>query len=387
MRAVFDRLVRVFSSLGLSCALLMILGLLTWLGTLEQVNTGLHEVQKKYFESFFLVHRTEWFVIPLPGANLVLCLLCLNLIVGGLVRIRKGWATAGIMVAHVGIVFMLTAGFVKNYFSDDGHLTLFPQGQSNYFQSYYRHEIAITKDLGGGHLREYLVPQEDFDDAVGARTVTLTSPELPFELEVSRYMTNCRPTLKGPMFEVAVPVIDGVFLQEHPQMKQAEANLAGTYVSVVDKQDRSRQPGILWAVDSSPLTVTVAGEDWAIDLRKERYPMPFTLVLDKFTKEDHPRSNMPKAFSSDVTVIQGDTARPVRISMNEPLREQGLVVYQASWGPQNARPGDPLFSTLSVVRNPADQFPLYACIVIATGLVFHFSRKLIRYIRIEARTS
>ncbi len=73
--------------------------------------------------------------------------------------------------------------------------------------------------------------------------------------------------------------------------------------------------------------------------------------------------------------------------MNEPLREQGLVVYQASWGPQNARPGDPLFSTLSVVRNPADQFPLYACIVIATGLVFHFSRKLVRYIRIEARTS
>jgi hypothetical protein len=43
-----------------------------------------------------------------------------------------------------------------------------------------------------------------------------------------------------------------------------------------------------------------------------------------------------------------------------------------------------LFSTFAVVRNPADQFPLYACIVIATGLVLHFTRKLLRHIRLEA---
>jgi hypothetical protein len=40
-----------------------------------------------------------------------------------------------------------------------------------------------------------------------------------------------------------------------------------------------------------------------------------------------------------------------------------------------------------VVQNPADQYPLYACIVIALGLALHYSRKLLRHIRAEARAT
>ena len=49
--------IKILSSLALSCTLLVLLGLLTWLGTLEQVEYGLFEVQKKYFESLFLCAR------------------------------------------------------------------------------------------------------------------------------------------------------------------------------------------------------------------------------------------------------------------------------------------------------------------------------------------
>ena len=75
----------------------------------------------------------------------------------------------------------------------------------------------------------------------------------------------------------------------------------------------------------------------------------------------------------------------MKIEMNRPLRDQGLVLYQASWGPANARPGTPLFSTLSVVRNPADQWPTWACLVIFLGLVIHFGRRLWIYVRRETR--
>jgi len=75
----------------------------------------------------------------------------------------------------------------------------------------------------------------------------------------------------------------------------------------------------------------------------------------------------------------------IRISMNEPLREQGFTFFQASWGPADAKPGDPLYSSFAVVRNPADQWPLYACIVVTVGLVLHFGQKLARYIRAESR--
>jgi len=383
LRQAWNGIVRVLGSMGLSCVLLILLALLTWLGTLEQVHTGLYEVQKKYFESFFLIHQAGPVPIPLPGANLVLSVLFVNLIVGGIVRIRKRWSMAGILIAHFGIAFLLLSGFVKLYYSNDGHVTLYENQSADYFQSYYRWELTITRDQGDGNYREYVVPQEDFLAARGPRPVVLTSAELPFDVEVSHVMANCRILPKGPMFDVAVPVIDGLFLRSEPSAKEAEANVAGAYVTVVG--DGVRQEGILWGLQQAPWTVTMDGVDWAIDLRRERYPMPFTIVLDEFTKKDHPRIDMPRSFSSDVTVIGDNVSRKVEISMNEPLRDKGLVLYQSSWGPSNARPGDPLFSTFSVVRNPADQYPLYSCIVIGFGLVLHFARKLLAYIRSETQ--
>ena len=56
MKNLPKRAFEFLGSIALSCILLILLGLLTWLGTLEQVEFGLYEVQKKYFESFVLVH-------------------------------------------------------------------------------------------------------------------------------------------------------------------------------------------------------------------------------------------------------------------------------------------------------------------------------------------
>jgi cytochrome c biogenesis protein ResB len=384
MRNVLKRILRFFSSLGLAVVLLLFLGLLTWLGTLEQVEHGLYDVQKKYFESFFLVHDSGLFPIPLPGANLVLCLLGANLILGGMVRLRKGWDTAGVLVTHVGIALLLVSGLIKMYHSEEGHVSLFEGQSSDFFQSYHRWEIVAYEDLGDGTVRTHVAPQEAWAEAAGGKA-TLSSEDLPFDVELTHLMRNCAPLPKGPMFEVDVPVVDGVFLREAPVAKENEQNFVGLYATVV--ADGARQDGILWGRELAPWTFEVGGRRFALDLRHERYPMPFNLRLDQFTKLEHARTTLPRHFSSDVTVTESGIPRSVHIKMNEPLRDEGLVVYQASWGPPDARPGEPLYSTLAVVRNPADQYPLYACIVIATGLILHFGRKLFRYIRIEAKTS
>ena len=47
--------------------------------------------------------------------------------------------------------------------------------------------------------------------------------------------------------------------------------------------------------------------------------------------------------------------------------------------------GDRLFSTFAVVRNPADHFPLYACIVITAGMFIHFVMRLVRHLRAAAK--
>ncbi len=365
-------LLRVFSSLGLSCALLVLLGLLTWLGTLEQVHSGLYEVQRKYFESFVLLHDVGPFSIPLPGANLVLSLLAVNLVVGGLVRIRKGSSTAGILVVHVGILLLLGAAFVKHHASQDGRVTLFEGQSSSWFESDMRWEIAIRESLGDGTAREHVVAQESFEHAAEGEPVRIQAPDLPFTLEVLESLPNSRPQKGG----------DGVQLRAVPREPEAERNIAGARVALVDARGQ-RTDGLLWGAQDGPFSTTTVGRRFELELRRERYPLPFTLKLADFRKEDHPRSSMPKSFESDVAVARSGDERALTISMNEPLRADGLVVYQASWGPQGAGPGTALYSTFAVVRNPADSLPLIACFVIAVGLFTHFGRKLARHVRIE----
>lgn len=384
LRAAAQGTLRLLSSLGLSCVLILLLGLLTWLGTLEQVEHGLYDVQKKYFESYVLVHRAGPVPIPLPGANLVLSLLCLNLLVGGVLRLRIRRATAGILVTHLGILLLLASSFVKLHHSEDGHVTLYEGQSSSSFQSYHVNELAVLRPLVDGRLEERVVSEAVLRRARPQDPVRIEDPALPFTLEVAQWLVNARPLPSDGPGSPSNPVVDGFLLHDQPRDPQSERNGPGLRVALIERSGR-RHEGLLWAFDAAPWTVEVEGQTYALDLRRERYPMPFEVRLTKFTKADHPRTSMPSWFSSDVAVAQDGVSRPVVISMNEPLREAGLVLYQASWGPSTARPGDPLFSTLAVVRNPADQWPLSACVVIALGLCAHFGRKLLRHVRSEVR--
>ena len=116
-------------------------------------------------------------------------------------------------------------------------------------------------------------------------------------------------------------------------------------------------------------------------LRRKAHSMPFSLRLEKFTKEDHPGMTMARSFSSDVTKILPDgTEEAVHIRMNEPLRDGGLVVYQASYGPPEGQPGEP-YSVLAVSRNPSDRMPWIAVSVIAIGLALAMFDRLFEFVK------
>jgi len=370
----------VLTSLGLSCVLLILLALLTYLGTIDQVDHGLFDAQKKYFESLIVWNAIG--PIPLPGAYLVMLTLFVNIVLGGLVRIRKGWATSGVIVVHCGILLMLFAGLVKFYYSKEGHVTLYEGQSKSEFESYYDWELVVLEPTAKGTTLEHPLTPKAVESAHGEQGRVFKDPTLPFELQLSHYMRNCQPMPKGPMFEVNVPVVDGSFLSEMALDKEAEQNVPGLYVTLRGSDGKSTQ-GMVWGESRTPWMTEFGGKPYALMLRRQKFPMPFEVRLDKFTKEDHPRMAMAKEFSSDVTVTQPGSTRSLKISMNQPLRDKGLVLYQASWGPSNAKPGDPLFSTLAVVSNPSDQWPLYSCLVIALGMLLHFTRKLVRHVRLE----
>ena len=52
-------------------------------------------------------------------------LFTVNLLIGGLVRIRKTRRTAGVIVAHIGIALMMVGGLVEHATSEQWRVALF----------------------------------------------------------------------------------------------------------------------------------------------------------------------------------------------------------------------------------------------------------------------
>lgn len=379
--SVLKKVFNFFASYGFAVVVLILLTILTLFGTLEQTSSSLYDVQNKYFNSFFLIHHLFGRIpIPLPGVYLLTALLFVNLTCGALIRVPKEWKRPGMLIAHSGIIYMVLAGFVTYHFSTSGQMTLYPTEKSNRYSSYYEWEIEIAEIQDGVVGKRYVIPGERFTDMKPADTRVFHNDNLPFELMLEGYSSNCIP-----VNATGGNAVDGVKLNALPRAIAAERNVAGAYAMVTDKTAKEFQNGILWGFARAPWVVTVEGKDYAIDLHHRAWELPFTITLDEFIRALHPGTGMASNFESVVTKTEGKVDRKVNIRMNEPLRYEGYTVFQSGWGPDNAGPNDRLYSTFSVVNNPADQWPLYSCIVIAIGLTIHFLQKLFAYLRAEHR--
>jgi hypothetical protein len=397
------RAVELFASMKLTVVLLLCFGVLTFAGTLAQKDLGLFVAQRDFFESFYVVWDTgialgsdRVLKVPLPGGYLLMLVLFANIVVGGLVRLRWRWRNAGILVTHLGIALLLLAGWVKLHFSIAGHVALFEGRQTASMVSFHDFELALVR-RDGDRIVERTVPAADLAGARNRGTVTIADAALPFTIEVSHWLDNCRPQPKGPMFDVDVPVVDDgqgglLYLHELPLQEERERNVSGCYVTVRPRGGEA-QRSLLWGFDrrpwddvQRPFTFEVQGQQWGLDLRRVTWDLPFTVRLDRFQKTDHPGTVSPRDYSSWISVLEpGGGERPVHIYMNHPLRRDGLVFYQTNWGPQVPRGmppgGPPWYSVFEVARNPSDAWPKYASYVILAGLLLHFVGKLLRYLR------
>lgn len=385
-----EPILRFLGSIGLTIVILALLLVLTFAGTLAQRHQSLYDVQTEYFESAFVLVPLDLGLfeipLPIPGAYLLLSVLAANLLVGGLLRIRKSEATVGVIVVHVGMLGLLAGGFVEYHWSDEGHMSVFEGQSSREFQSYYDWELAVVEQLDGGEIREHVVPHEYFEDLDEGESRRVVSKLLPFDLVLSDFSRNARP------YRVAGEAGEGVRLEaKDPDAESAERNLPGLTLQVMPKQGATRHEVLLWGGQRFPATARVAGQTWQFDLRHSRWELPFEIRLDDFVMEKHPGTSMASRYSSYVTKDEDGAKSKIHITMNEPLRHEGYTLYQSGWGPPNAPPGTPLYSVFSVVRNPADDaffglgMPLVACIVIGLGMVIVFGRKLFFYMRAEAR--
>ncbi|HEX5137007.1 MAG TPA: cytochrome c biogenesis protein ResB [Planctomycetota bacterium] len=360
-------------SYTLAWMIFLVLFALTFFGTLEQAHASLQDVRTKYFDS--PIFLTEW-GIPLPGASFLLGLLFLNLVVGGMIRMRRTWSRVGIFVIHIGIAFLLLSGLVEGLTSKKGSMAVYEGETSTEFKSYYDWDVSILEQLPEGRERVYTIPYERLPR--GAKSAVFRADGLPFELELSGFLRNCRPQ---PV-QQGSDAVEGLVFRELPPAEEAENNVPGITAKVISKD--VRREALLWGFQQAPYATTIDGRRFAVDLHRRAWPLPYSVTLRKFTHEEHPGTNMPRFFSSDITRVQNNVATDVHISMNDPMRHGGYIFFQSAWGPPNAVPGQPLYSVFSVVENPADHGPLVALIIVAIGLLTHFIPKLVAHVEAEA---
>ncbi|MGA0845075.1 MAG: cytochrome c biogenesis protein ResB [Luteolibacter sp.] len=395
-RGAISQIYDFLSGFGLATVMLLLMGLLTWFATLEQVEVGLYLTLKKYFhwQSWWLLPEIKGRIVPLPlpGGYWVGVLLFINLTLGGVVRIRKGWKHAGNLIAHAGIIFMLLAGGVAHHFSERGNMAL-PEGQtSDVAEDYFEYVVEVAEVIDEKPNDIRVIRGRYLTDLDAGKQRIFRLPNLPFDLEIAGYLRNALPvaiTERAPKNNELVA--DGYFLMSRPNERNQrgepalEANTAACYARIVERDGSKSQPFILAGASFHPFTIERDGRTFTIDMRKRLWPMPFKVKLDEFTAGFHPGTQRPAKFVSKITRVEGDSEAKVTIQMNEPMRYEGLTFFQASYGSQPSSSGQ-MFSVFEVVRNPADKWPEYSLYVVTFGMLITFLTKFGSHLAARSRS-
>ncbi|MES2594372.1 MAG: cytochrome c biogenesis protein ResB [Verrucomicrobiota bacterium] len=374
-RKIFD----LFSSFGLAITVLSFLLIDTYLGTLSQKDIGLLDSQAKYFESWGLIH--DWKIgdmivpIPLPGGALLMIVLFINMACGAVIRLRKGWRTIGVLIAHVSIMFMLAAGFVSFLYKTEGAMPLFEGQTSDQYQSYHDRIVEIRRFEPAGKSAgpAMVIPMNHFTDLEPGKARTFFSKDLPFEVQITGYRRNANVVQSEADDKTG---IDGYRIQLVTNAKEDEANTAALEVTAKLK-DGTEQKGIIWEREFEPFTVKTADASYTIALSRMKWKLPFAIRLNDFQRELHPGTMKAKKYTSHVTKVTQGKEEPKVITMNVPVRDQSFVVYQASFSQGTS--GEQ--SVFTVASNPSDKWPLWSCVAVAIGLLIHFLMHLVRFLR------
>lgn len=396
-------LYQVFSSFFLAMWVLVFMTLVTLFGTLYQVDHGLFAAKQKYFHSWFLVHRLgdgivmpdslKWLgslPVPLPGGFLLMLLLTINLSIGALGKVKKRLKGAGMLVAHFGMIFLLVSGFVTHFFGTDGYMALYEGQSGSRVESYRSWQLEILPlDEDGAAEKALVIPPSRLEGLRPEDRRVFRSEDLPFEVEVTGYAPNGVPVpVSAPVASQATgPEVDGFRILAQRASKEAEQNLPALVAYFRPKSGGEPVATILSARSANfdprefPMAFgfEVDGRPFAARLVKETWEVPFEVRLDQFIFERHPGVSMARNYESRIVRVEDGAEQRVEIKMNEPMRHAGFTFFQESFGPADAKPGEPMYSQFAVANNPADQWPLWSLVITGFGLMAHFLIKLFEH--------
>jgi hypothetical protein len=393
-RNVFTRGLAVLGSFNIAVVVFALMIVVTFFGTWYQKKHGLYDCLRWYFESWYTPKEAWiWGWLPLPGMATLLAIVFVNVLAGGIIRIRKSKRTIGVVIAHCSVLGFIISGAVSLWTKTEGVMRVFEGQSSSMVQALYDSVVEVRELTGAkgekpSSTRVQYFHEKLYRDCSGGRTRTFFSEGWPFELRVSGYVRNADIVPAGdPAITAESPRHGDYALRALPVSPQNELNAAGLHLSVVDSAGKPVTEGLLALTKPSPLVFETGGRRFSAELVRERWQTPFTVHLDDFRAIYYtgtgsaPGRRKPKEYESDIRVThENGRESKHRISMNKPLRDAGYVAYQTSFDSESP-PGRERWSAFTVVKNRSDQWPLYSLIVCTAGLLLHFGLKLAGFFR------
>lgn len=386
---------KFFSSIRLTLVLLVFSMMVVFFGTLDQVHWGIHEVQRRYFESLIAVwvYPQEWLggkylhglAIPMPGGYLLGALLLVNLAAAHFRYFRPSWKKSGIVITHAGVVLLLISGFVISALQEESQMPIDVGSRTNYSIDFLDNELVLI-DLSEPDTDTVVsIPQQLLSE-----NAQLDTAPFPFRVTVHQYHPNAligmassaanspQPTSIEASRGVAGRM--GIVVQPEPVSYAQDA--INTATALVEIHAEGESLGT-WLVSNvfedhfPPQLFTWQGREYEVALRFRRHYHPFWFELQEFRHDRYPGTEIPRNFSSLIRIINAsqDEDRTALIYMNHPLRYAGLTFYQASFMNQDQT------SVLQVVRNPGWLMPYLAVFLVGLGMTIQFTIHLVAFLR------
>ncbi len=390
---------RILSSLQLTVTLLLLSIILVFVATLAQATFGLFYVQEKFFKSFIVWYEfgEGGLSIPvMPGGYTIGWLLILNLITAHISRFRLTWKKFGIHLIHAGLIMLLLGEFFTGILTRESQMEL-DEGETQAYTEHVRDvELAIIDVTDPEKQRVVAIPQQILKD-----TPTLSpqdNPALPFTLKVDDWFSNTRSPgqlgsgkrkLRGYEGEISRGFVHerGIELIEvNEANKIEEGNIPTVFFEIEAKTEAGEKKDFgHWAICTAfrPERLVIDDRVYEMKLRPRRFNLPFSVRLNDFRHERYPGTEVPKDFTSMVTINdpEHNENRDVRIWMNNPLRYRGYTFYQLSFK------NDDRTSVLQVVENPVAFSPYLSCSIMTLGLLFQFGFHLFSFVNKRTRKS
>jgi hypothetical protein len=116
-------------------------------------------------------------------------------------------------------------------------------------------------------------------------------------------------------------------------------------------------------------TVKFFSEDavYFVSYGNRRHDIGFPIFLNQFHMEKYQGTTRAMSYRSIVTV---PTVGEREISMNEPLKHNGLTIYQASF--QDGPMGQPVASVFSINKDPGRWLKYLGSLIMTLGIIFLF---------------